>query len=389
MKQVQRFDTGTINKAERTPEGYLISPVRAARVGVLTYYDAYGKPFKELVPPEELFKEDSMRTLAMKPLTAKKHPSVMLDSTNYKQFFVGMTGERVEKDDIYLATTAIIHDAEAIRMVDAGMREVSCGYVAELDMTPGEWEGEHYDAIQRNRHYNHLAIVDRGRAGREARLRLDSEFNLTEEENTMKFKIGDKEYDIPQEVADHIGVQQQTIATLTTGKADAEAKLTAANTLLTTTKADAEKVPGLTAEVEKQKGRADAAEAEVAKLKDPAKFNDAVNARISLIESAKPMLDEETVKKLDSMADMDIMKAAIMAQDKEAKLDGKPEAYIQGRFEALSKTTKTDDGGLGAGIVGARKDAAGTTDKKDGDGCGGQGGKMPLKDRWKQPIKAE
>lgn len=393
MKKVSRFDIGKLekfDKTERTPEGYLIAAVRAARVGVLTYYDAYGKPFKEFVPPEELFKDESMRTLAMKPLTAKNHPSVMLDSTNYKQYQVGFTGEKVEKDDRFLATTAIVQDAEVIGMIDKGMQEVSCGYLAELDMTPGEYEGEKYDAVQRNRHYNHLAIVDRGRAGREARLRLDSDLNLIKEENTMKFKIGDKEYDIQQEVADHISGLMSANATLTTGKADAESKLAGVTTQLAAVKADAEKVPGLTAEVSKQTGRADAAEAKVKELSDPAKFNDQVKARIGLIDSAKPLLNEEVVAKLDGMTDIDIMKAAIMKSDAEAKLDGKPDAYVQGRFEALvGKPVSNGDGGLGSGIVGGRQDAAGVAGKKDGDGCEGQTGKVPLKDKWKQPIKPE
>lgn len=380
MKKVTRFDKGKIevvnlDKAQRTPEGYLIAPVRAARTGVLTYYDAYGTPFKEFVPEEELFKADSMASLAMKPVTVRNHPSVMLDSKNWKKFQVGMTSDKVEKDGEFLATTAIVQDADAIKDVDGGMQEISCGYVAELEMTPGEYKGEKYDAIQRNRHYNHIAIVDKGRAGREARMRLDSEFNITEEENIMKFKIGDKEFDVSQEVADYIGSQSQTIANLTTGKADSDAKLA----LL---KADAEKVPALIAEAEKQKGRADAAEVELAKLKDPKKFNDAVNERIQLIVSAKPMLDAEIVKKLDSMSDVEIMSAAILSQDKEAKLDGKPEAYILGRFEALSKTEKKDDGGLGAGIVGARKDAS-NTGEEDKDN------KQILKDKWKTPIQAE
>jgi hypothetical protein len=236
-----------------------------------------------------------------------------------------------------------------------------------------------------------LCIVDKGRAGKEARLRLDSKFNLIEEGNTMKFKIGDKEHETSQEVADHIAALMQTNATLTTGKADAEAKLSAATTQITALKADAEKVPALTKQLETATGRADAAEAKVKTLEDPAKFNDQVKARIALIESAKPLLDEVAIAKLDSMTDIDVMKLAIVAKDAEIKLDGKSEDYVRAAFEFMTRDAKkkidAGDGGLGAGINGARKaDAMGECDPKTGMPM--NGGKVPLKDKWKQPLTA-
>lgn len=398
MRHVQRYDIGVIervklDKAQRTPEGYLIAPVRVARVGVLTYFDEKGNPFKELVPPDELFKSDSMQTLSMKPVTARKHPSVMLDSKNWKQFQVGMTGEKVAQDERFLTTNAIIQDADAIRDIEKGMQEASCGYVAELDMTPGEFEGERYDAIQRNRQYNHVAIVDRGRAGREARMRLDSELNQIKEENTMKFKIGDKEFDTAQEVADHISGLMQQIASLTTGKADSDAKLAQANTSMAAMKADADKVPGLVAEVAKQTGRADAAEAKVKELQDPAKFNDAVKSRMGLIERAKPVLDKETVEKIDSMSDIEIKKAVILSRNKDMKFEGKDDAFVSAYFEGLMGSpvsNNDDDGGIGKGIQGAREDAAGTGGKKkDADGCNGEGGNKPLNKRWQDRLPVE
>jgi hypothetical protein len=53
-----------------------------------------------------------------------------------------------------------------------GKRELSLGYKVDLDETPGVWEGQPYDAIQRNIRVNHLAVVPQGRAGN-ARLNLD------------------------------------------------------------------------------------------------------------------------------------------------------------------------------------------------------------------------
>ena len=55
------------------------------------------------------------------------------------------------------------------------MRELSCGYNLRLDETPGVWEGQPYDAIQRDIEINHLALVDKARAGEQARLNIDGQ----------------------------------------------------------------------------------------------------------------------------------------------------------------------------------------------------------------------
>ena len=44
-------------------------------------------------------------------------------------------------------------------MKSAGLKELSLGYNLDLDETPGEWEGQPYDAVQRNIVINHLALV--------------------------------------------------------------------------------------------------------------------------------------------------------------------------------------------------------------------------------------
>ena len=51
---------------------------------------------------------------------------------------------------------------------------MSLGYVCKIDETPGEWNGQKYDQIQRDINYNHLAVVHKGRAGN-ARIRLDAD----------------------------------------------------------------------------------------------------------------------------------------------------------------------------------------------------------------------
>jgi hypothetical protein len=52
---------------------------------------------------------------------------------------------------------------------------LSCGYTCDLEKAEdgAKWCGIDYDFIQRNIRYNHVAIVDRARAGDDARIRMD------------------------------------------------------------------------------------------------------------------------------------------------------------------------------------------------------------------------
>jgi hypothetical protein len=57
-------------------------------------------------------------------------------------------------------------DKATIADVEGGKRELSNGYASLIDFTPGETvNGQHYDAVQRQIRGNHVAVVDKGRAG--------------------------------------------------------------------------------------------------------------------------------------------------------------------------------------------------------------------------------
>jgi hypothetical protein len=76
-------------------------------------------------------------------------------------------------------------------VIAKGMRELSCGYDCDVTDESGTWindEGESltYDKRQRNIRYNHLAIVDFARAGRNARVRFDSDEDFAEQESTIE-----------------------------------------------------------------------------------------------------------------------------------------------------------------------------------------------------------
>jgi len=97
---------------------------------------------------------------------------------NWSKFTLGTVSESsVRKDGDLVAAELVVQEGRTIARVDAGeLQELSCGYTLDYDPTPGTWNGERYDGVQRNIVYNHVALlpVGQARAGREAALRLDS-----------------------------------------------------------------------------------------------------------------------------------------------------------------------------------------------------------------------
>jgi len=190
LKRARRYDRGAIAKAHRTPEGYLCFEGRATRAGVFLYRNLDGTIRRELRPPDEVGRADSLATLARKPVT-DLHPDDFVTSDNAAELAVGIVDPTVvwESDfaDGYVKVRGTIQRASAIDSVDDGRVELSCGYTARIDFTPGVWTDaagvvHEYDSVQRDIEYNHLALVDRGRAGKLARLRADDAISLTDSE---------------------------------------------------------------------------------------------------------------------------------------------------------------------------------------------------------------
>lgn len=179
----KRFDRGELVPAHRTPEGFLFVEGRATRAGVFLYKRGDGSIIRELRPPEEVGSAQSLATLARKPIT-NEHPSEFVDAKNAEQYVAGTVDPEVvwEQDhsDGFVKVRGTIMRQDAIEAIESGRHQLSCGYHADIEETPGVWTDAHgtehrYDAVQRNIRYNHLALVDRGRAGKQARLRLDSD----------------------------------------------------------------------------------------------------------------------------------------------------------------------------------------------------------------------
>lgn len=117
-----------------------------------------------------------------------KHIPVSADEPS-KLLCVGAIGTDVEMGEEDLTSSMRVWDQEAINLIELKkLQELSSGYAYTADMTPGTWNGEHYDGVMRNIHGNHVALVDRGRIGRDAIIADHLPDDLREK--SMKLKQG-------------------------------------------------------------------------------------------------------------------------------------------------------------------------------------------------------
>lgn len=374
-----RFDAVTIDgKPTRDQFGFLRVDARATRSGVFRYRSLDGKDRFELRADSEVFNNGSLDTLKMVPVT-NDHPIVgLVTSDNAKALQVGFTGENIKRDKPFVGLPIVVTDKVAVDDVEGGKRELSCGYHCDVVEESGTYNGEKYTHVQRNIRYNHVAIVDKGRAGPQVKLKMDqlridgendvaymvdsedeicpdckkkkSECTCKTDCNAGKNKskkspmrkdrkmsikkINGIEYEGAQEIINYCDSLETQISALTKDKATLEADRDA------------------------QKARADKAETEVKAL--PQKIADAATARRNLEATASKVLPKET--KIDSMTDAQIRTAVIAARFPEIKLDGKSEEYVSALFDSALAVQPVDPARVNNSILagsqagGARQD---------------------------------
>ena len=305
-EKVQRYDNYAI-QAIKTDEGFVRDAPIIGRTGILEYRNVDGSIRREYRPPEEAFNVDSLASIRGKPITQLHHG--LVTSANYfNSHPVGTVISDGRQDGNNIRADVVIYS------LDTKDRELSLGYETELEETPGVTpEGEHYDAIQRNIRYNHLAIVPRGRAGN-ARLNMDGNQSI-EEVETMSTKIkmdNGIEYEVPAEVKVAYDAMVE--------KADATKKDLDAMTA---------KFDSATAEIEKLKADAEKQEADF-----KAKFDEAVKTTIEL----RSIAQKHGIEKADEMSNEEIKKAVVAKVHPKLNLDGKSAEYIAVAFD-LAKDT--------------------------------------------------
>lgn len=77
----------------------------------------------------------------------------------------GIIGESIYFEEPYLFGNVRILSESIKDRINAGKVELSAGYKCKYDFEDGAFNGQKYDAIQRDIRANHLALVDKGRSG--------------------------------------------------------------------------------------------------------------------------------------------------------------------------------------------------------------------------------
>lgn len=309
----------------RTDEGYLSGEARVARIGIQSYQDGAGSVRNEYRPPAEVFAADAMTSFRNVPVTMGHPAERLVDASNAKRLSVGFVGENLRVDGEWVVMPLTITDGDTIAQIEGGTVQLSAGYMAEVLDEPGEYGGQRYDYMQTNIRGNHVAIVERARAGDNARLNLDAaDAVATNQQLEVKTDMADKtvtvrvdgiEYQAAPEVERHISKQAERIDAVT-GELDQA-------------KADAEQA----------KARADAAAEELEQHKashNDEAIRDAARARVALERTAAKVLGDEA--DLGEQSDREIQESVVLAVHKDAKLDGQSDVYVQARFDAAIDT---------------------------------------------------
>ena len=318
-----------------TDEGFLVVPARISRIGIQEYLafemgitDA--KPddiIRVYRPEEEVFSDLSLSSFSNKPMT-NGHPPVLVDSTNAKEYSVGHAGPAVTRDGSFSKTDLFIIDAKAIEDVESGKVELSNGYTADIDWTPGvSQDGEQYDAVQRNIKGNHIAIVERGRAGRDCRV-ADQLPNLGDIPKMAKITIDGVDYEVSDQAAQAVGKLHTRLSDAEMSAEEIEKEKKAKEDEAEEAKKAAEKTEdSLKAKLDDATSKVPTADA----------LDKLVAARTELVDKVRKILPEVEWEGKDNAS---LMKEAVAAKCANVQMDSVSTDYIQARFDMLVESVQ-------------------------------------------------
>ncbi len=328
-------DSVAIGDAVVTDAGYLEANARTARTGVQQYMGAeLGRPDLGVVnvyrDEADVFSRASLNTFSKLPITNDHPPGRVVNADNWKELAVGTTGDEVLRDGEYLKVGLKITDAAAVQAVKEGKRELSVGYSTEIVWQDGVApDGTKYQALQKNITANHIAIVNRGRAGSQARIG-DSwgavpvqDFQPGDLPNTEK---GGHMSDQTKPVAlgdSVVQVAVSDVAALERFKTDSAKALADANTAYAAAIADKDEQIG--------KLKADLKTAQDAAVID---VDALVAARTDLVSKVKAI--DASIDPAGK-SDAELRKAAVAAKLGDEAVKDAPEAEITGMFKAIAK----------------------------------------------------
>ncbi|BCD88050.1 hypothetical protein PSm6_44570 [Pseudomonas solani] len=332
-------DSVSVSGVRRTADGYLVADARVARTGIQEYlgsevdpdneHGLRDKPIVRLYrPPESVFHKDAMHSYAYRPMTNGHPKGAEVNAENWKELAVGQTGGEVLRDGDFVRVPLVLMDAKAIRDYEAGKRELSMGYSAEVIFQDGVTPaGEPFDVSLGPMTMNHLSLEHRARGGEQ--LRIGDQRAPVADSPAQSTPTGghDMAEALRKILVDGLTIEvteqgEQVIEKLKKQLSDAGFQLKSVNDSHATVLAAKD------TELAKKDAEIDALKTK--QLSD-ADIDKRVQERADLIAKAKQIADGDyTGKSAD-----EIRKAAVVAKLGDAAIADKGDAYISARFDIL------------------------------------------------------
>lgn len=347
MSKKHRFDFQESGlKIVQTEDGFLKAIADIARPGVFPYVYENGQIVYEAKLPGDILSSETVASASGAPLTLD-HPKdamgnhILVTPDNAQSLAVGNVSEpEIIDGKIRVLLTALTK--EAVEEIRNGKRELSIGFEYDLDSTPGQLDGINYDSAQKNIRINHVALVDRGRAGDQIRIHGDKKQMLYRKYDSKS------DLEVSKEVLDELIFLNKKINT------DA-AEL---GTLKNKIKADEGEIESLKAQIAGTPLKNDVADKELQKIM--AQLDTAL-AQVEAWKQKYAKLEEE-VPAMAEEAATETMDAMNMAKsvDPAMKTDGLSAKEIKlqiiGKILPFKEGVKVDS--LDKGIIQARYEAA-------------------------------
>jgi hypothetical protein len=305
----------------------------------LNYIRSDGTFQQEIVTADELFREDSLETAGLAPVTLNHPPDGMVTPKTWRKYAVGASGSKITANRIdgLVDVVFVIGDEEAIEAVESGrVREVSAGYSTLVEARS---DGKFY---QTNRQYNHLALVERGRAGHDVRLHLDAleDWAVMADEDDIQTNSdggcggmnGMKKYkgmDMAEEVMDAFMKMEEELDSL---KKDMKGMVPKKDSIAE------DKIDALAGENAGLRTRVAALEADLATRMDASAVQVEAEKRLDAYMECLPLLPK-TVKFDASLAPIEWRKAAIAASNPSVELEGRSDDFVNGMFSTMQVVT--------------------------------------------------
>ena len=298
--------------------GYLVTTAKLARIGPMQYLGEEigkqsGKVYDVYVEESELFNDATIKSFEGVSVTVE-HPTEMeVNAHNWKELAVGHISN-VRRDGDFLIGDVVVNDSKAIKIVQDGKIEVSCGYDAELVEADGKIKKVDIKG-------NHLAIVDEGRCG-------------------DKCKLGDGKPSIMSTLIKKLFGDKKLKAKVKLG--DAKKRLVDAQGEYKQKLADLSEVVGSDAPVEEKAAAVEelSAEVQAASEEITAVIEEIANLSVDIQEEAPPETptnDQMTAEEEAKLADLEAQ-----VQEKDAKI-AELEAELESLKEKEAQATTAND----------------------------------------------